>query len=199
MSAVSEWIVREYVEAQGFLVQQPRKYVVQSRRKRPEEEVDLLVMNPRAIAHVVPDHVVWTSTDLKDISRAIVGVRGWHTESFSPAKFDMAPEIFRFADKGAEGRVAQILGPGPVAKILCLPGLSGAAAMKSKSLEILRAKGIDGVIAFPTMLIELVNLIEVTNNYEKSDLLQVLRILKNYDLIKEPQMELFRRSKSGNQ
>ena len=42
------------------------------------------------------------------------------------------------------------------------------------------------------MLMELIERIEVTNNYEKSDLLQVLRILKNYDLLKGPQLELFR-------
>ena len=34
--------------------------------------------------------------------------------------------------------------------------------------------------------------IEVNRNYQKSDLLQVIRILKNYDFFKEPQLELFR-------
>jgi hypothetical protein len=29
-------------------------------------------------------------------------------------------------------------------------------------------------------------------NYGKSDLLQVIRVLKNYQLFKDPQMELFR-------
>ena len=34
--------------------------------------------------------------------------------------------------------------------------------------------------------------IEVNRNYQKSDLLQVIRILKNYDCLKEPQLELFK-------
>jgi hypothetical protein len=33
---------------------------------------------------------------------------------------------------------------------------------------------------------------ETNRNYQKSDLLQIIRILKNYDFFKEPQLELFR-------
>ena len=42
--------------------------------------------------------------------------------------------------------------------------------------------------------------VAVNRNYQKSDLLQVLRILKNYDFLKEPQLELFKskRKRSAN-
>ena len=59
-------------------------------------------------------------------------------------------------------------------------------------MEWLRGKGLDGVIPFRTMLADLINQIETNRNYQKSDLLQVIRILKNYDFFKEPQMELFK-------
>ena len=42
------------------------------------------------------------------------------------------------------------------------------------------------------MLADLIDQIEVNRNYQKSDLLQIIRILKNYDLFKEPQLELFK-------
>jgi hypothetical protein len=42
------------------------------------------------------------------------------------------------------------------------------------------------------MLADLVGHIEVNRNYQKSDLLQMIRIFKNYDFFKEPQMELFK-------
>ena len=42
------------------------------------------------------------------------------------------------------------------------------------------------------MLTDLVNATEVNRNYQKSDLLQIIRILKNYDFFKEPQLDLFR-------
>ena len=42
------------------------------------------------------------------------------------------------------------------------------------------------------MLADLIAQIEVNRNYQKSDLLQALRILKNYDFFREPQLERFR-------
>jgi hypothetical protein len=51
---------------------------------------------------------------------------------------------------------------------------------------------VDAVIPFRTMLVDLVNEVRVNRNYQKSDLLQIIRILKNYDFFKEPQLELFR-------
>jgi len=45
------------------------------------------------------------------------------------------------------------------------------------------------------MLSDLIEHIEVNRNYQKSDLLQVIRILKNYDLFAPPQLELFDRPK----
>jgi len=60
-------------------------------------------------------------------------------------------------------------------------------------LDMLREKGIDGVIMFRTMLLDLAAHVDVNKNYEKSDLLQMLRILKNYDLLRDAQLELFRK------
>jgi hypothetical protein len=48
------------------------------------------------------------------------------------------------------------------------------------------------VIPFRTMLADLLNQTEVNRNYQKSDLLQIIRILKNYDLVKDSQLELFK-------
>jgi hypothetical protein len=42
------------------------------------------------------------------------------------------------------------------------------------------------------MLAFLVNQVEPNRNYQKSDLLQLIRILKNYEFFKEPQLDLFR-------
>ena len=59
-------------------------------------------------------------------------------------------------------------------------------------MELLRSKGIDGVIPFRTMLADLVSETKANRNYQKSDVLQIIRILKNYDFFKGPQMELFK-------
>ena len=59
--------------------------------------------------------------------------------------------------------------------------------LKRKTIEVLQNKGIDGVISFRTILLELITQVDIKKNYEKSDLLQIIRILKNYDLLKDSQ------------
>ena len=55
-----------------------------------------------------------------------------------------------------------------------------------------RERGVDGVITYPVMLMELMRQVDVNKNYERSDVCQLLRILKTYDLLRDPQLELFK-------
>ena len=135
----------------------------------------------------------WIPPDLPSVNRALVVVRGWHTESFGPAVLENSPEMFRFVEPAVFQQAARAFSPdvAPL-KILIVPSLPQTAAARGQSLAILRAKGVDAVIPFRTMLADLIARAEVNRNYDKSDLLQVIRVLKNYQLFKDPQMELFR-------
>lgn len=191
MSSVSEWIVREYFEMQGYLVSQPCKYTPGGRRKRLEEEVDLVVVNPAVAEQKLPETMLWTAQDLQGIRQAVVGVCGWHTDRFYPKTLDQIPEILRFASEESVRLVSRRLGGAPLAKILCFPQLPASEKLRADTLKILKQKGVDGVLLFRTLLLEMINGVDINKNFEKSDLLQMLRILKNYDLIKHPQLELF--------
>jgi hypothetical protein len=57
---------------------------------------------------------------------------------------------------------------------------------------LLRVRGVDAVVMFGTVLANLVAATEPNRDYQKSDLLQTIRIFKHYDFFREPQMELFR-------
>lgn len=193
MSAVNEWIAREYFEWLGYLVSQPCKYVSTSRNRRVEEELDLLIVNPQVAEQRVPGHMIWTTQDLKGVARAVVGVRGWHTDRIYAGTLIQTPEIIRFAERAARHAAATRLGTENVAAILCLPELPASGVLKEKTLGALKEKGIDGVLSFHTMLQELVARVDINRNYEKSDLLQILRIFKRYGFIRDPQMDLFER------
>ncbi len=191
MAAVSETIVREYFELQGFFVRQQRKYIAPTRRE--EEEVDFFVLNPRHTQASGPLPFVLTSDDLPAVARAVVVVKGWHTESFSSAVLANAPEIFRFVEPPVFQRAAKAFGGDSApTKILVVPALPQNREARDESIELLKSKGVDAIIPFHTMLADLIDQIEVNRNYQKSDLLQVIRILKNYDFFKEPQLELFK-------
>ena len=189
MSAVDEGIVREYFELNGFLVCQRRKYIVQARQKTGDEEVDLIVLNPGAPVGVAPAEFEITSKMLSQVSRAIVAVKGWHTEIFAPGVLAHQPKIFRFVEKRAIEEAQRLVGGEGLVKILVVPGLPREAKTRQRSIELLRSKGVDGVISFRSILQELIASVATNRNYQKSDLLQVLRLLKNYGLLKEPQME----------
>jgi len=197
MSAIDEGIVREYFEQNGFLVRQARKYQVSARRKIDEEEIDLIVYNPAwQRGSRRPDFFLF-SNELPYVHKAVVAVKGWHTGVFTPATLKSSPEIFRFLEENVLRKVARLFpaenpddAGGALTKILVLPSLPTAEPFRSQSVEVLKAHGVDAIISFRAMLLDLLEKIEINQNYTKSDTLQVMRILKNYDLLKDTQLDL---------
>ena len=145
------------------------------------------------------------SSDLPNVSRAIVSVKGWHTTRFSPAILRSSSDIFTFLEKDVLKKAEELFsidpdnaeGLGPLKKILVLPGLPTQDPHRRQSIELLREHGVDAVLSFRAMLQDIIAKIEVNHNYEKSDLLQTLRILKNYDMIQAPQLELFSKKRGS--
>jgi len=201
MAGVDETIVREYFEMNGFLVRQLRKYAVQSRAKKSEEEIDLMIYNPAWKKGAGKPGFILFSNQLERVRRAVVIVKGWHSQRFSPGTLRGSSDIFKFLEKDVLKQAEALfhiddeqlgeLDEGSFMKILVMPGLPTHEPHKSQSIELLEKAGIDAIISFRSMLQDIVQKLEVNHNYQKSDLLQVLRILKNYDLIKSEQMELF--------
>ncbi|MCC5024508.1 MAG: hypothetical protein J6386_17705 [Candidatus Synoicihabitans palmerolidicus] len=198
MSAIDEGIVREYFEQSGFLVRQGRKYQVQLRKKQSEEEIDLLVYNPGwKRASRKPDYFLFPS-ELPFLHRAVVAVKPWHTGVFSAATLKGSPEILRFLEDQVIKEVSCLflaeegseLGEDEPSKILVLPGLPTQEPYRSQSVALLKERGVDGIISFRAMLMDLMDKTEVNRNYRKSDTLQVIRILKNYDLLRDSQLDL---------
>jgi len=198
MASVNEQIVREYFETLGFFVIQPNKHQVAARHKLDAEEIDLLIARPgQAGVFSTPKEVIWGAPELEKVQRAIVSIRGWHTDRFSPSVLKKNPDIFRFAELAVMKEARKTLGAGSITKILCLSDLTATAAPQEETLALLRQGGIDGVLSFRTMLLELTESVDVSKNYEKSDLLQTLRILKTYDLLKDSQLDLFDKRKKA--
>jgi hypothetical protein len=191
VSSVSETIVREYFELHGILVRQQRKYVAHT--KREDDQVDFFICNPQAVETKAPLPFILGSSDLARIQRGVVVVKGWHTETFSPAVLANAPEIFRFVESAVFQQAAKIFGgDGAITKILVVPALPTGDEARQQSIELLKSKGVDAAIPFRTILNDLIEFTQTNRNYQKSDLLQVIRILKNYDFFREPQLELFK-------
>ncbi|MGB0374779.1 MAG: hypothetical protein ACPGEE_02045 [Opitutales bacterium] len=200
MSGFDENIVREYFELNGFFVRQLRKYQVQSRKKRFDEEIDMLIYNPKADKDIKPSGFQLFSNDIVHIQRAIVVVKAWHSSRFTPAILRSGTKVFDFLKKDVLNKVNEYfdfkemdLDKNDVVfkKILIIPSLPSGEPHRSESITLLKEQGIDGIISFATILESLIKNIEINHSYQKSDLLQLIRILKIYDMIKEPQMTFF--------
>lgn len=205
MSAIDEGIVREYFEQNGFLVRQVRKYQVQARRKTGDEEVDLVVYNPAYKRNSRRPEFFLFASELAYVHRAIVVVKGWHTGKFTPNMLKSSPEIFRFLEENVLQEVTRFFpvdaeepGNAPdVTKILVLPSLPTAEPFRSQSVALLKEHGIDAIISFRSMLLDIIERVEINKSYGKSDTLQVIRILKNYDLLKDAQLDLIADRSAG--
>ena len=124
MAAVSETIVREYFESHEFLVRQHRKYIAPN-RQQDDDDIDFFVLNPHPQPSAAALPFVLASTDLPGIPRAIVVVKGWHTETFSPARLASAPNIFRFVEPRVFQQALRAFGAdGAPLKILVVPALA---------------------------------------------------------------------------
>jgi len=194
MSAISETIVREFLEGKGFLVQQGRKFVAPSRRH--DSHIDFFASHPVATESKVALPFELQPADFKHICRAVFAVKGWHTETFSPAVMANSPEIFRFAQPAAAKAAEAVFGADAIfLKILVAPSLPSSKKLRWESADFLRSKGVDGVIEFPTVLSSVIDGVEKNRNYQRSDVLQLIRVLKAHGMLKERQMELFRAGK----
>ena len=199
VAAIDEGIVREYFEQNGFFVRQVRKHAVQARRKTSGEEIDIVVYNPLWTRdRRRPDFFLF-ATELPYLHRAIVAVKPWHTDVFTPGMLRSSPEIFKFLEDAVQKQAARFFPneDGEVggdaeefSKILVLPALPTQEPFRSQSVELLKARGVDGILSFRAILLDLIEKVEVNRSYRKSDTLEVLRILKNYDLLRDPQLDL---------
>lgn len=205
MAGFDENIVREYFELNGFLVRQLRKYQVQARKKRADEEIDLLVYNPAPEEAAPARGFQLFSGDIRSIHRALVVVKGWHTSSFTPRMLRQSNKIFDFLKKDVLDAVDQYFAEDrdligkvdPVSRILVLPGLPATEPHREESIALLKEHGINFIVTFRTILENLLQGIEANYSYQKSEALHLLRLLKIYDMIRAPQMELFSEDRRG--
>src|SRR5438477_7874913 len=122
MPAISETIVREYFELNGFLVRQFRKYVAPA--VRDDDDIDFLVLNPNLQPRGPDFPFLLSSADLPSIERAVVVLKAWHTDVFTPALLNNTPDFFRFLEKKTFHQAAASLGKGgTLLKILVVPNL----------------------------------------------------------------------------
>lgn len=204
MAGFDENIVREYFDLNGFFVRQLRKHTVQKGKKHVELQSDLVVYRPEAPEGASLSGFQIFSSDIENIRGAVVGITPWNVSRFTPAVAKSSAKTCDFLKKDVIAKIDQYFQRDPVEgdevesdpyenymKLLVLPAFPKNDAHRIECTELLKTAGVDGVLVCSTILENLLRHVAVNHSYPKSDILQLLRVLKIYDMIREPQMTLF--------
>jgi hypothetical protein len=170
LTDVNEEIVSQYFELNGYFVQTDVLYLKPKEKTGKKSsgygDIDLIVTNP------------------KTGDKAVVGVTGWHTERITPSYVrDWGDRLFSFVSPLALKKAAQVLGTRKFRKILVVSRLGSKESSKRVFIEKAKEKGVDEIFEFPEILRKLIKFINTEPSYD-SEVLQTLRLLKIYDLVK---------------
>lgn len=198
MGAPEERIVREYFELNGFFTRQLQPQSPSTRSGRGEGFDRIAVYNPRWVPGApLPRKLLFTS-ELEKIGRAVVAIQLWQQlprQALGTAR--ASAEVLKFLS-GEVLRRADDLFPdleessdSGCLKILVVPVLPTHDPSRSEAIKLLDAHGIDCLLSFRTLLQDVISHLDSLQPYRSSSLLRILRMLKNYDMLKSPQLELF--------
>ncbi len=198
MQSVDEMIVREYLEQNGFLVRPLRKSRLQSRRGG-DEGLDLYLRNMVFTPGGREPSFLLFSSELRYLESAIVCIRGWFGDKAALASMSNGQDVVRLLETQVLKKVEKWFDYDPAVsfgtkvlpkKILVAPAFPTQDPHRSQCIELLQSKGVDGILSFKSMLLDLIDRVDTKQVYEKSDTLQLLRTLKTFDLVKDSQMSL---------
>jgi|GEM_PF-925642 len=187
MIEVNVELVREFLELHDFIVYPLKKTARWSKEK---ERVDLLFINPRPLKSSPP--FLLQGNSLNGLRKGIVKILGWHTEVFTPSLLQRSKEILQFAEEESKDSSKKFFPSSDFSRILVLSRLTRTPSLRKEAVRFLKEKGIDHILEFETILWYLIEKVEKNRNYY-SDILEILRILKQYRMLKKKQLEFFNR------
>lgn len=170
---------------EGFFV-----YPLKRSSGKRENPYDLFFTNPKVSKREVSFFL--DSFFIKGIKYGIVKVLGWHREIFTPSLLRKLMDLDMQRLPPVKG-IKHPQGKGKVKKILVLSRVTSSSEGRKNLERFLKGKGIDHIITFDILFWGLLDKIKENHNYS-SPLLEILRILKTYRMLKTPQLEFFNKT-----
>ncbi len=202
MSGFDENIVREYFELNGFFVRKISKFSSKPKGRSQGNLIDFEICNSRAPESLLSQEFQLFANDIPLLRNATVLVKGWNDSRFTPAILKSNAKTYDFLkrDFGGKSKVALFSVDREeddeqlnyvATNVLVLPHMPTADPYRVDSIEFLKGLGVERVITFTTILEYLLRSVDVNPSYQRSSVLQFIRVLKIYDMVQEPQMQLF--------
>jgi len=175
-------LVREFLEMEGFFV-----YPLKRNSGKRENPYDLFFTNPQVLKRE-PSFFL-DSFSIRGIRQGVIKVLGWHREVFTLSLLKKLMDLEMDGMSSVKGKNYPRSKAKPK-KILALSRVTSSPEGRQNLEKFLKEKGINYVITFETLFRGLLDKIKENQNYT-SPLLEILRILKTYRMIKTPQLKFF--------
>ena len=194
-------LVESYFESNGFLVKGTASSGDALSSKKEKRLPSMAIFNPLTQGNDQNLGFRLFTSDLSNIRSALVGLLGWENTSFSNSLLASDARIFKyFKQETKDDRVAESLKPGPeltgagfgeFLRLLVVPALPRSEGKLRETFSLLKGLGVDGVLTIRSMLENLLRQTLPSKSYHGKSIFQILRLMKAYDLVKEPQLEMF--------
>lgn len=197
---VERELVETYFESNGFLVRQTGNMEVASGRKKHENLDTLAIFNPAVSQNASMSFRLYTS-DLSKIRSGLVTLLGWGNSDFANGMLNNDSSLVKFFKKevkesrlnagfNSSPELAQS-GMGSLKRLLIVPALPRNETKAGDVFSMLKEIGVDGVLTLRSLLENLLKQTEPGKLYHGKPIFQILKLLKVYELAKEPQLEMF--------
>ena len=188
MPEVNEQIAKDFFETQGFVVSTNVAFPVVTKKIHQYSDFDLVIRNTRKVKPDKNIPFVLDRDTVKSIEAAVVEVKGWHGDPLVPSYLKKGSEtrrsILGFVGSDAKKAAPKASGVQQPKYILVVSELARTEPAKLKVMQMLESEGISHMITFEEILESLANSIEVNRHYAHSPTLHLLRLLKNYKMLR---------------
>ena len=205
MTLLEELVAREYLERNGFFLKLLYPEItVQSKKTKakgggPHPTYLIQRQTGRSQNEPLGDRFQLFSSDLGGLAMAILVAFGWSTPGLSQQVFQSGAryrswvrnQVVPSFQSSLQGVGKQEHSPSSPAKMVLLPGLPVSEPYRQECIDLLKDSGVEAMFSIRTLLESLVGQIPLSPGIATSTLSEMIRLLKVYELIRPPQMDLF--------
>lgn len=186
MTDIDLQLVRECFELSHFQV--TTRWALQSDAGHDDHSQQLYVRKADP-PPTPPGDLLLGVSDLPRLDRALVEVRVWHTERLYVSTLDQRPVFTEFAERARLGPALDFFGDTGFRKVLVISALPQTTELRHQLLARFEQSAVDHVIEFGTVLQAIVQRVSDDAAYSGSHTLQLMQLLKRYNLVRRQQLE----------
>ena len=193
-------LINEYFENNGFFVRRAGKFRSNKRKKSGDELLATAILKPSLNENSSSLGFRLYTSDLNKIRFALVCTLSWENPEFSYGMLTNDALLMKFFKKQVkENLIEECFNPsaelpeygiGSFLRLLIVPALPKDEKKMSEVFTLFNSINVEGILTFRSILENLLRSSD-PSIYSGKPILEIFKILKAYELAKDPQLEMF--------